>query len=228
MNKYCESCGKKLLYNFGSGRFCNRSCANRRKMTSKIKSKISKTMTKELKEYNHICYQCNKAFKNKNKNSKFCSKKCLCDYRREIEHNKISSEEWSKINRRSYELGRNYVAGGTVKWYNYKNIKVQGTFELRTCYILDKLKENKLIHNWEYTNDKIRYLYTDNKLHNYLLDFKVFNKDNSFYYIEVKGFKTLKDELKWKAAKEQNIKLVIWFEKDIIKYEKLLNINMLP
>lgn len=222
---HCEFCGKLMSIKYGSGRFCCQSCANHRKHSEETKRKISKANSKGRTLYEHKCFQCNKVFKSVHKNQKYCSNKCVNDYRKQCP-SKISSEEWSIINRRAYETGKNYVSGGKTKWYNYnENIKVQGTFELRTCFILDKLKETNKILDWEYTKDKIKYTWTDGKLHNYFLDFKVFNLDNSFYYIEVKGFKTLKDELKWKAAKEQNINLIVWYIKDIIKYEKELGIK---
>ena len=110
------------------------------------------------------------------------------------------------------------LSRSSTKWHLYKNIKVQGSYELRTCKILDEWKSIGKIHNWEYTKDRIQYIGLDGKSHSYLLDFKVFLND-SFYYIEVKGYKTVKDELKWKAAKDAGNILVIWFGEDIANLE---------
>lgn len=108
---------------------------------------------------------------------------------------------------------------GTTKWYKYKNIKVQGTYELRTCKILDYWKKIKKIKSWEYTNDRITYIGSDNKKHSYLLDFKVVENNSNIYYIETKGYKTIEDELKWNAVKELGYKLLVWYNEDILNEE---------
>lgn len=40
----CQNCGKEIDGTFGSGRFCSRSCANRKKHTEETKSKISESV----------------------------------------------------------------------------------------------------------------------------------------------------------------------------------------
>ena len=149
--------------------------------------------------------KCKTKFVPRRKSNKFCCRKCARAVRTYFGHDKVN---WSEVNKKSYADGRNYVAGGTSKWLNYKDIKVQGTWELRTCKILDKLAEQKEIYDWEYTNDRIQYIGEDGKPHSYLLDFKVF-LNNTFYYLEVKGRKSNNDELKWKAVRNKNIELII-------------------
>ena len=56
----------------------------------------------------------------------------------------------------------------------------------------------------------------------YLLDFKVFENNGDFYYIETKGYKHLNDDLKWEATRREGNRLKIWFEKEIINEEKNL------
>lgn len=142
------------------------------------------------------------------RNQKCCSVSCSSKLRGSwSNHNKVN---WSEVHKQAYRLGHNYVAGGTSKWYQYKSIKVQGSFELRVCKILDNWKANYLIRDWEYTNDRIQYIGPDNEVHNYLLDFKVININGSTYYIEVKGFETEIDKCKWKALSEQNIQFEVW------------------
>jgi hypothetical protein len=66
------------------------------------------------------------------------------------------------------------------------------------------------------------------KTRNYLLDFKVLDKDGSFYYIETKGFKRENDELKWTQTRRIGHKLLVWFNEDIIKEEeKLMSLKSL-
>lgn len=113
------------------------------------------------------------------------------------------------------------VTGGTTKWIPYKNIKVQGSYEFRMCVILDKWKMCNKIKDWEYTKDRISYIGTDGKLHNYLLDFKIWKNDESFYYLETKGFKKENDDLKWKAVRDKGFDLIVWFGNDLSKEENL-------
>ena len=46
---YCEKCGKLVTSNFGSGRFCSRSCANARVHSEETKQKISKSVKNNIK-----------------------------------------------------------------------------------------------------------------------------------------------------------------------------------
>jgi hypothetical protein len=121
-----------------------------------------------------------------------------------------------------YKNGKK-VYGGTTKWLKYRDIKVQGSYEYRTCIILDKWIDLKRIKQWEYTLDRIPYIGSDGKHHNYLLDFKVWNNDGDFYYLEVKGYERGNDKLKWKAVKDAGFDLKVWFNSDISKEEMNLN-----
>lgn len=147
-----------------------------------------------------------------NNKTKTCSKEC---------RNKMQSIIVSN----QYKNGKK-VYGGTTKWLNYKNIRVQGSYEYRTCVILDKWLEVGKIKNWEYTKDRFEYIGIDTKKHNYLMDFKVWNNDDSFYYLEVKGFQKPNDELKWKAVKDKGFNLKVWFNNDIKQEEKILMANV--
>lgn len=221
--KKCENCGIEHDGSYGSGRFCSDKCAksfstkNKRK---EINEKISKTLTKE--PYIRICKGCKEEFKTKKKHQIYCSSDCVNLY---VNTGRTPSEETRKklslATKKSYKEGKQ-VYGGTSKWYDYKNIRVQGTYELRTCKILDKWKEQGKIKDWEYTNDRVQYIGVDEKKHTYLLDFKVFENNNSFYYLETKGWEDDNDKLKWKAVENNGDKLKVWFNKDISEYEKIL------
>jgi hypothetical protein len=228
----CFKCGKKFeiserekLYPQKEKYYCSRSCANTRKHSDDTKQKIKNSTLK--KEHSiKICKCCYNEFKTHRNNQIFCSQNCSTKFKGgwKTVHQKLNPEDWSKIQKLSYSKGNRVIAGGLTKWYPYKNIKVQGTYELRTCYILDKWIEEGKIKNWEYTNDRIKYISIDNKEHSYLLDFKIFESDNSFYYIETKGYKHPNDDLKWKAVREAGNRLEVWFEKDIIKKEDELGV----
>lgn len=224
--KICENCKSKHDGTYGSGRFCSSKCA--RGFSTKAKRKeINEKVSKKLKGniLQLICNECGKEFEVSwgRRNQKFCSSLCSGRFTLKKIHEKIRKNPkwWSKIQKESYRKGNNYVAGGITKWYNYKDIKVQGTYELRTCKILDNWKEKRKIKDWEYTKDRIEYIGLDKEKHNYLLDFKIFENNNgSFYYIETKGYEKPNDKLKWKAVRKKGYKLEIWFEKDIKKLEK--------
>ncbi|MFW6233491.1 MAG: hypothetical protein ACOC3Z_02410 [Nanoarchaeota archaeon] len=233
----CENCEIHHDGNYGSGRFCSIKCARSYSTKTKrleINSKISKTLLgkKSLNKKPNIikiCKYCGITFDvtQTYKHQKFCSKKCSNKGQKRpgwsVCHDKLTKEDWSKINKLSYKEGNNYIAGGTTKWYKYKDIKVQGTYELRTCKILDDWKEKNKIKNWEYTNDRFEYIGLDNKKHNYLIDFKIFKNNDDFYYLEVKGWEKPNDKLKWDSVKKQGYNLIIWFNKDIINEENKMN-----
>lgn len=165
----------------------------------------------------NFCEHCKKVRVKKAKR-RFCSVKCsILNRGGWTNHNKVN---WSEVHKKAYKEGKNYVAGGTTKWYTYttidnKEVRVQGSYELRMCKILDYWKKEKIIIDWEYTNDKIEYLGSDGKKHNYLLDFKIFDHGKSTWYIEVKGFIQKEDNFKWKAAKEQNISLKVFQKSEL-------------
>jgi hypothetical protein len=80
--------------------------------------------------------------------------------------------------------------------------------------------------SWEYTKDRIPYIGTDGEKHSYLLDFKVFRKDGTFFYIEIKGFVRENDHLKWEAVHNTNNELKVWFKKDLLQEE--IKLGILP
>lgn len=177
----CEKCLKEHDGIFGSGRFCSTSCA-RSFATKSKRSLINKKVSDKLSfaPKVKICKHCLQEFQTKSKKKVFCNKVCASKfYGWSNSHKSITSEKWSEIHKKSYAKGRK-VYGGKTKWFTYKDIKVQGTFEFRTCFILDQMKERKEIFSWEYTNDRIKYIAEDLKQHSYLFDFKVFINELKF------------------------------------------------
>lgn len=212
-------------------KYCSRKCANshifteerKQKISKKLKNRIVKEKNEDLKKEKQLiikkCIVCDKEFETSNNRRKVCSRSCIGKLGSQAYKDKYTYEQKSEINKKAYKEGRNYIAGGTTKWYEYKNIKVQGTYELRVCKILDQWKDNNLIKSWEYTNDRYKYIGIDGKEHSYLLDFKVINHDDSFYYIEVKGYEKENDKLKWNAIRNLGYKLEVWFKKTILYYD---------
>lgn len=217
----CVKCGKQHDGKFGSGKYCSRSCANSRERSLELRERVSKKL-KNPPLPPIVCGFCGKGFSPKNTKRKFCSRDCARrnNIKLAAEKQKECPPNWSEIHRNAYSKGNNYVAGGTTKWLPYKDIKVQGTYELRMCYILDEMVNLKQISSWGYATDRIKYIDADGAERTYILDFTVVNNDGSFYYIETKGYEKENDQYKWKAVKDLGHQLVVAFEQDIKKMER--------
>lgn len=75
MCKICETCGKEHDGSFGSGRFCSRSCANRKSHTEECNKKVSETLKKyfdELEKIDRVCEKCGKVYHSRDGSRKFC------------------------------------------------------------------------------------------------------------------------------------------------------------
>ena len=223
----CDNIFETISGGNDSRMFCSRKCANSRQWSDedKLKKSISAKKSEKVKNANsksrenvkkvRLCKydSCDNTFTfKKNNKSKYCSKECVTKF-------------WSEHHKKLYMDGKNHVAGGTTKWYDYGNIKVQGTYELRTCSILDKKKEKGIIYDWVYTNDRYDYVDIDGKKRTYLLDFKIYNTLNSFYYLETKGWVKDNDYLKWESVRKKGYRLDVWYLEDIKNEENVLNIK---
>lgn len=86
---------------------------------------------------------------------------------------------------------------------------------------MKKLKTNEIKY-WEYTNDRIKYINSQGIESTYLLDFKVTKNDDTWFYLETKGYQTPNDILKWNAVKEAGFELKVFFDEDIREIENCL------
>lgn len=245
-NKICEYCGKEHQGVYGSGRFCSQKCARGSStLGTHNKTKISyciqcgKQITINLRSAKTLCQQCKSkkykfesicpmcglefiTYSSRNRSKKFCSRSCQSKYGGSVAWDKDHrSYTISKV-KQSFQKGVRPCRGGKCKRYKYKQILVQGTYQLRACYILDKFIERNKIKSWQYTNDRIKYKWQNGTEHYYFPDFKVMNNDNSWYYLEIKGFKKYIDKLKWDQTIQQGYTLKVWFEKDIIENEQYI------
>jgi hypothetical protein len=216
--KVCENCGNEHEGTYGSGRFCSTKCsrgfstkAKRTEINEKVSSKLKTSYNVVL-----ICKQCHGEFtiSSSKKKQDCCSKKCASI--RKGGWNNHDKVDWSKVHKEAYAKGNNFVAGGTTPWIKYKDIKVQGSYEVRMCEILDEQKKLGKIKDWEYSTTRIKYEYKG-KIRTYLIDFTIINLDNTRRCIEVKGRETELDYVKWEAAKNQGILLEIWRKTDLFK-----------
>jgi len=221
--KTCENCGKDHTGEYGSGRFCSLKCSRgfstkgkRSEINKKVSAALSNSGNTPVKKSCKLCKNEFAVAWNKRRQM-YCSSSCAAkDIGWKNSHSKISKSKWSEINKRSYALGKNRIAGGTTKWLNYKDIKVQGTYELAACKKLDLLKERGEIFKWEYAVNRISYIGIDRKKHTYLIDFTVTLPDGSIKFIEVKGRETDNDKLKWNAVREAGHTLEVWRKFDLL------------
>lgn len=220
ISKQCKYCNNYFTTRRHTQKFCNSKC---------------------MKNYNNtylnekVCPTCKEIFKPKRRKQQFCSIKCskprknkyyinICiSCNKEFEARSLEDKRCNECRIKIKNSGKCSKWHG--KWCLYNDIKIHGTYELRTCNILDKLKEQNKIYKWEYTKDKIRYFGLDNKYHYYLIDFKVFINEVDFYYLEVKGIKRKNDDIKWETTRKSGFDLKVWFLRDIEEFEHNLNIS---
>ena len=230
----CKKCNKEIILNITQlafnkekhKKYCSRKCANSHVVSKETKMKIS--ISQKSSEKSKIINENRSEKSNEKRNCEYCNKTFICKKwsKKRYCSSKCSSlknrEKISKLVKEQYKNGKK-IYGGKTKWYSVETsnglIRVQGTYEVRTCKILDKLKKISEIKNWEYTNDRFQYISINKKVCNYLIDFKIFRNDNTFYYLEIKGFKTDNDDLKWNSVKKLGFELIIWFNGDIINNE---------
>lgn len=99
---------------------------------------------------------------------------------------------------------------GVKTWYNSPiagRVYLRSTYEIAYARYLD---ENRI--NWRLNSDYFEYFYEEN-IHKYYPDFYLVDEN---CFVEVKGFKTKKDEAKWIYFPH---KLKVLYEKDIRKLE---------
>lgn len=224
--KECKKCGKEFTPQKGLQNYCSLTCRNSRVFSkeSKEKKRIATISHWENGKYDNKktgvtykelnCSECGKKFSvPKWKSQKYCSLDCAYSSK---EHRKKISNSIKEL----YEKGKK-VYGGKTKWRVVKttngDVKVQGSYEERTCVLLDKWLIEGKIDKWEYTNDRINYINIKGEKSTYLLDFKVY-VGNDYYYIETKGRVVDNDYLKWDEVRKQGHKLLILQNKELKQY----------
>lgn len=171
------------------------------------------------------CSNCKKFFKVKNSKErlkrKFCSQKCGLEFVNKINKTDVSRKQQSDRMKKKLLAGE--IVSNNCLWYNVECsqgiVKAQGKFEVRAIKILDKLIEENKIINWKRNEDFIKYIDINNLHRNYLPDFKLFDK-NGFYYLEIKGYLRENDILKLNGVKNKNLRIEIWFDRELKMFEK--------
>lgn len=132
---------------------------------------------------------------------------------RSKEFNKSVGIKISKTIQEKISKGTWHISLARNMHYNYNGIDLHGKWELEFAKYLDN---NKI--EWRRPSESFEYIY-EGKKRKYTPDFYLINED---LYIEIKGYKTSKDEAKWSQFPK---KLKIIFGKEL-KYNYKLNIDL--
>ncbi len=128
-------------------------------------------------------------------------------------HNKIGTEEYrqmqsdkamfAQMNRKGANAAERYsnVAAGWIK-IDGKEIYVRSSWEANFAAYLTFLKSKGFIKKWEYEPDTFIFHEILRGTRSYCPDFKVFNNDDTFYYVEVKGYLDTKSKTKLSRMKK--------------------------
>lgn len=234
-------CGNEARFTLKNGKGCcsksHNHCPEIKRKSSERLSKLNLTMDspvtkKGYKQPRMKCSTCGESFGRSNyaKHKDVCGKpkgNCLNCGVEIYTYNKTCSIECTReiqsLNRKK-QLHKN---GLSVKCSKFPYIRTDGkilqlesSFELSTATILDIWKLNQKIVEWEYNRKTyIPYYDKSGKERMYYPDFLVTDNNGDNYWLEVKGFKTPTDELKWSTAKDKGISLMTWFEEDIILHQ---------
>jgi hypothetical protein len=215
---YCNYCNEKEgIYELKNGKKCcqpnYQSCPGIIKKSSEILSEKLKTQYQSGKRVSHF---------------RIFNDGLLWKDRKHTEKSKdkISSARIGKKmddsfkKNRSEEMKKRYESGWECKAGRCKKIKysspiagdvlLDGTWELKTAIYLD---ENKF--NWRRNKKRFDYIDKNNKKRTYCPDFYLIDHE---IYIEVKGYQTELDLIKWKQFSHN---LEIW-DKKILKDKKIL------
>ena len=158
----CESCGKVMEEKYGSGRFCSKSCANKRAHSEETKAQIASSLTgksgitlrlKNIEKYNEApskCHVCGKDLPYDYRDKQTCSDSCY-----KIYSSKAMKE---KISLNGGNLNPN---PGTAKSGKYKGIHCDSSWELAfLVYHLDhniKIERNHKYFIYTYDNVESKY-----------------------------------------------------------------------
>jgi predicted nucleic acid-binding Zn ribbon protein len=217
-NNRCANCGKVMTEFYGSGKFCSRSCANSRNHSDITKNKISKTLdmlyndslfesvsecvpiqqTKQARiKYESspkICIVCGNSIAYNKRHRQTCSDDCY----------KLLVASKAKINGLG---GLTDGCGNYSKHGKYKGIKCDSTYEL--VFLIYCLDHNiSIIRNTKYFS----YIF-DGKERKYYPDFYL---PEANLYVELKGYKDARVDLKLQAVKNSGNNIAIYYKQDLL------------
>jgi len=195
----CKTCNKIMTEFYGSGIYCSRTCANKRKLSDKTKQKISSTI--KYNTTHKYCLDCSKILKASNK-SGYCAN-CYKN------HKVISESTRQKL--RESAIKRQF--GGfnfRNKGIYYKGQKLDSSYEVTVAKSLDenniKWIRPKSIYYTDNTGKRRRYIPDF-----YLPDYNVYLDPKNDYLInsinKSLGYSDI-DKINW-VMQQNNVKVVI-------------------
>lgn len=130
----CEACGKVMVRKFGSGRFCSRSCANKREHSQESKQALSLKIQKRIHGSDiasNQCIICGRELPFQYRRRKTCSAECLKLYK----HNITLSNQRSVGNLKG---GFRQGSAKNYKYGTYKGTACDSSYELAyVVYCMD-------------------------------------------------------------------------------------------
>jgi hypothetical protein len=165
-------------------------------VTKKIISKCSIENFKKLTE---------------NQKTKRIQKILQTRYKNEIKNN--SHRELSRV-KASWKQGYRVIDG--------KNKFFRSSWEFNYALYLQYLKDNEQIKEWYYEPEIFYFKESKNNCYAYKPDFKIINNDNSFYFVEIKGWmdSASKNKIENMKVFYPEIKLVVVDSEEFNKFKK--------
>lgn len=196
-NLFCVHCGKQCK-NLNSltnhERLCPKNPDRVYVSYTKGKPAWNKGLTKET---DARVKKCGETFSKNYHDGKFTLKNPMDNLENRV---KLSQTVSSKV-----KSGTWHVSLAKNMHIEYHGVDLHGMWELKYAQYLDA-------HEIKWLRPTIKFPYTfDGKLRHYTPDFYLVDED---LYIEIKGYKTDKDEAKWSQFPN---KLQVYFEKDLIE-----------
>lgn len=181
---FCQECKKKFeVVNWQKNKkFCNVLCSNKQPRV------VLFNKTRKGKNYSEIYREVKKDEIIKKKKEKLLHTIKNYSIKRKKEISSIRSIAGKKAGNGGYRVGSGRGKGTWYESYIAGKVYCDSSYELAYAKWLD---ENVI--KWQRNNKKFPYIFEGKKL-NYMPDFYLIDED---CYIEIKGFKTLKDKAKW-------------------------------
>lgn len=241
MHRICDTdgCDQKANFELRNGTWCcsetRNNCPETRRQSSERMKVLNQTVSspatkKGFKQPKQECPNCKKEVSKGNfkRHYTWCmgegksKSSCLVCGKKVVPTRKTCSSACLKEMQRTANkahLEKNGLSPNN-KEHVYINSKgdvlvLDSSYELSACIILDVWLKHKKVSNWEYNRStKISYRDHSGKECWYFPDFVVDGK-----LIEVKGYKSELDELKWRSASDQGFEIDIWYEEDLKQHK---------
>ena len=216
----CATCGKVMTEFYGSGKFCSRACANTKEHSDETKKKISSSCAKFYADIDITKHaDCLPLIQTHSARQQYAVDPKLCiicgseipyELRRRTTCNIECYKALAALNAKKNSLGGlTDGCGNYSKHGRYKGIKCDSIYELVfLIYCLDNnisISRNKKYFSYEFEGKSRKY-YPD------------FYLPDSNTFIELKGYKDAKVDLKLQAVVDSGNNINILYKQDLLPY----------